>query len=133
MNKELQAKLRQHPICAKLTGIYVGDGWFDLIEECTFKIEQYCIEQNIPFPEAVQIKDKFGSLRYYLDYQSHDHNNDDHNQVIAKIILEAEGKSGRTCKVCGATMSEEDYKKNTSMSPICITCSNSHEPIYKSM
>ena len=71
MKQELQDKLfkkypklyRQHTLSMQETcmcwGICCGDGWFKLIDELSAKLEPYDIE-------AVQVKAKFGGLRFYI-------------------------------------------------------------------
>lgn len=46
-----------------------------------------------------QVKEKFGTLRVYLDSQS---DNFRVVETLNKIVLEAEGVSSRTCRECGA-------------------------------
>jgi hypothetical protein len=74
-------------------GFECGDGWYDLINDLCNKIQTYLdanpeVEQVV----AAQVKEKFGSLRFYID------GGDTH---IVKMIDEAENKSEKTCEVCG--------------------------------
>lgn len=75
-------------------GFEVGDGWFDLIYECSAKLE--AINNTITDPtqyiKAAQVKEKFGGLRFYIDHGTTD---------AFKIIEEAEAKSDVTCEDCG--------------------------------
>lgn len=52
-----------------------------------------CRKFRVPFPCAVQIKEKFGELRVYMSY---------YNEEIEKFINEAEELSRKTCERCGA-------------------------------
>jgi len=72
--------------------INVGDGWFNLLYELSTKIEQYCTFNNVPFPVVFQIKEKFGGLRYYVEYV---------DDIIYKYIQEAESASFSVCEYCG--------------------------------
>lgn len=72
-----------------------GHGWFDLIMECSLKLEAL----NVTLPEderftVAQIKEKFGGLRYYLDGKP--------NEQAYAIIQEAENKADKTCAQCGS-------------------------------
>lgn len=83
-----------------------GDGWNDLIIKLCEEI------LKIPFCdciEVVQIKSKFGGLRFYYDISFESLPEDTINDKIAnkvyekinKLISEAEEKSYKTCEVCG--------------------------------
>lgn len=94
-------------------GIECGDGWYDLIDEtCSWieeiikKLPQEEIEEmrqywgeggELPsiediLPAAVQIKEKFGGLRFYMSWQT---------EAMDEIIRQAEGVAERTCMACG--------------------------------
>ena len=79
-------------------GLEVGDGWLDLIDELCYKL-RHLIETKYPdyitdeFPfEVVQVKEKFGGLRFYTNYT---------NDKIEKLITKYERKSFRICERCG--------------------------------
>lgn len=63
------------------------DGWFDIIDECAKDLMTYA-----PDSVACQVKEKYGTLRFYL-YA--------HDKPANKIIEKAEKKSEVTCEVCG--------------------------------
>ena len=63
------------------------DGWFDLIYELSKKIGEYD-----PGVKALQVKEKFGTLRFYI------HGGD---EKIDDIIDQAEQKSSEICEICG--------------------------------
>lgn len=75
-------------------GISTGDGWYDIIDRLCRDIQQYIDEEELRQVEAVQVKEKFGGLRFYTNYE------DDH---ISELIEKAENESYRTCEWCGAT------------------------------
>lgn len=78
MNKELQDKLfekypqlfRQKDLSAKETcmcwGISCGDGWYELIDMLCKCLQQHAKNSGKTI-EAVQVKSKFGSLRFYVE------------------------------------------------------------------
>jgi len=70
---------------------FPGDGWFDLIWELSEKLEQ--IDPDI---RAVQVKEKFGTLRFYIDGCS-----GETFKVAYAEISEAESRSAKTCEDCG--------------------------------
>lgn len=69
-----------------------GDGWYDLIYEVCERIEQQAAIDNVPVPEAVQVKQKLGGLRFYLRTAT---------MPMLDIIEEAETQSESTCEICG--------------------------------
>jgi len=88
---------REKPITASLMafGFECGDGWFDLIVELSQKIDDISKAAGVSendYPEAMQVKEKFGGLRFYIGAGS--------DEVFAAID-EAEAKSLKTCEACG--------------------------------
>lgn len=116
MKLELQAELlRRHPrifrkpVAGQLAalfdqwGIECGDGWFALIDRlpgaCESEIELPVL-QRIPtehWPRAAQIKEKAGSLRFYVRPQVSD-------ELKVQIQSAAYAESRRTCKQCGVVI-----------------------------
>jgi hypothetical protein len=73
-----------------------GDGWFDLLMEASIKLEN----QILSYPESIrqdivanQVKEKYGSLRFYISY---------YTEELDEIIDSAEKKSACVCETCGA-------------------------------
>jgi hypothetical protein len=58
-----------------------------------FKWYKACKKWRPSYPKAVQVKEKFGGLRFYMTY---------YVEEIEKLIDEAESKSYQTCERCGA-------------------------------
>lgn len=90
-------------------GFEHGDGWFQIVDELCAQIMGHVHTVNgrlryqhergleldrqlLPVPEAVQVKEKFGTLRFYVSAA------DDH---VRGLINMAEGMSARTCETCG--------------------------------
>ncbi len=90
-------------------GFSHGDGWFQIVDELCGQIMEHVHNVNrhlnhrqskgkdldlspMPVPEAVQVKEKFGTLRFYVSAA------DDH---VRGLINMAEGMSARTCETCG--------------------------------
>lgn len=98
-------------------GIECEDGWYELIDtlckellkDSRIKLEncktteeyQKMIETLEPLPLIVQIKEKFGSLRFYVD-------NINKNQEI--IVRTTEQLSLKVCEFCGTMKDVKLYK-----------------------
>jgi len=75
-------------------GFECGDGWYDLIYQLCEDIQDHCDENpNEPQVEAVQVKEKYGSLRFYVNAA------DDH---VYSLIDKAEEDSYDICEDCGS-------------------------------
>lgn len=73
-------------------GFECGDGWFDLVDRLC-SLLQWDIDHNRqPQIEVTQVKEKFGSLRFYTDVAT-----DRQDGCISM----AESMSSRICEVCG--------------------------------
>lgn len=76
-------------------GFECGDGWYDLIDTLCFTIQNwidYNPSKNISQVTADQVKEKFGTLRFY--YTGGD-------ELISGMVYLAENISGNTCEMCG--------------------------------
>jgi hypothetical protein len=105
MKKDLQNKIfkkypklfRQKDLSMQETcmcwGIDCPDSWFNLLDELCSKIQTYCNKQNIQI-EAVQVKEKYGYLRFYTTYE---------DDIISGYIDLAEQASMKICAECGST------------------------------
>jgi hypothetical protein len=108
MRRELEQKLVERwPTWFKVNGdtretrmvdgFAHGDGWFDIVwrlcEDLEPLVQQSERASGRPF-EVLQVKQKFGGLRFYV---SHSHRTDAIRQRIGVAGLE----SVRTCEVCG--------------------------------
>jgi hypothetical protein len=79
-------------------GFCHGDGWYNIIDNLCEGIQTYCDEKKATDdPEfqvvAVQVKEKFGGLRFYVN------GGDEH---IYKLIHASEEESYKTCEDCGS-------------------------------
>jgi hypothetical protein len=70
-------------------GFSCGDGWYDIIDELSAKIEPLGAV-------AVQVKEKFGGLRFYIEGIDKSV-----AEEVYAAIGEAEAKSYKTCEGCG--------------------------------
>ena len=89
-------------------GFECGDGWFELIYELSKKITE--IDPNC---EAVQIKEKFGGLRFYVGASS---------KEVLNLIHDYEDKSYYICMKCGSTENVIQYKMGWVIITLCSNC-----------
>ena len=88
-------------------GIDTGDGWYQIIDELCGKIQEHVTsikrKTHRKFSiEATQVKEKFGALRFYLNYS---------DDYIDNLVEEATKKSYKTCDVCGAPGHCASYRR----------------------
>jgi hypothetical protein len=88
-----------------------GDGWFALLKECIEKIKKETEGKNYKEIFATQVKEKYGSLRFYLNCGT---------DAIYSIIEEAEKKSEKTCERCGDA--GENKRVNGWYATLCNKC-----------
>lgn len=85
---------RSKPFTESLMGFgcECGDGWFDLIDALCHDLIALCVDQDLAVPAIIQVKEKFGSLRVYLEAG---------DPVLFERIAQAEEASLETCERCG--------------------------------
>lgn len=74
-------------------GFDCDDGWFDIIWKLASEIE--VINDSLADEDlirAVQVKEKFGGLRFYVS---------SYPKNVDELITEAQIKSMETCEICG--------------------------------
>lgn len=78
----------------KYGGFAVGPGWWNLLKHLCHTIQNH-IDQNKDCPQVVvsQIKEKFGSLRFYYDGG---------DSFVDGAVSLAESMAGGLCEECGA-------------------------------
>lgn len=81
-------------------GFCCGPGWHELLYDLSSKLESLIKKQIEEFPNesnyhahASQVKEKYGALRYYMDYATDE---------MYKLIDEAEAKTYKICENCGS-------------------------------
>lgn len=77
-------------------GITVGAGWLPIIDVLCGMIQLYCDVHPEVQIEATQVKEKYGSLRFYFE---------PYNKRIEHWVEMAEALSARTCEECGSMKS----------------------------
>lgn len=73
-------------------GFECDDGWYELIYNLCEKIQNECNESKCEQVKALQVKEKFGGLRFYYCGG---------NTKIYQFVLDAEDKSTTICEVTG--------------------------------
>lgn len=93
-------------------GFECGDGWFNIIDKLCENIQNHINKNNLPQLEAEQVKQKFGTLRFYT--------NGNTDECIDKFITEAEEQTYHICETCGSI---EDIKPTQGwISYLCASC-----------
>lgn len=141
MNQDLDKKLcEDHPEIFKNRtrsiaispmgfGFECGDGWYDIIDIACRMIDHHIkgrpdqqkwakdydqeIKPDIPPLVATQVKEKFGTLRFY-------HNGGD--EVTDAYVSMVELMSGKTCEDCG--MPGKTISKNGWLRTQCSSCND---------
>lgn len=115
MNRELSDKLYNE--FSELYKSYktfpeIGDGWYDLLRNLSLELYESLDKEEIEDICILQIKEKFGTLRYYASTTS-----DKADDIIHKY----EELSGSTCEECGRV---GDIAKSTGgwIRTICKLC-----------
>jgi len=87
---------RNKPITENLMsfGFECGDGWYNIIDSLCANIQGYIDQQEgkVRQIEATQVKEKFGTLRFYTNHI---------DDYVDGVISMAECMSARTCESCG--------------------------------
>jgi hypothetical protein len=83
--------MRQTAMC---WGVDCGNGWYTIIDTLCRLIQHYVQNHPDDSVEAVQVKEKYGGLRFYIS------GGDDY---VDGLIRFAEELSYMTCEQCGST------------------------------
>lgn len=116
--KEYREESPKGPLFPIELGIECGKGWYWLLDNLLDSISTY-IKNNpqldIPLVKIVQIKEKFGGLRFY--YEGGD-------DMIHGMVWFAEDLSYKICETCGST--EEVSQTGGWIKTICKKCLESN-------
>jgi hypothetical protein len=84
------------PLVPLAFGFECDDGWERLIRELSYTLE--FLNDTVPvWVKAVQVKEKFGTLRFYVDIAG----DKPWRDLIYDLIAYAEARSSWTCESCG--------------------------------
>lgn len=73
-------------------GFECGDGWYNLIDTLCNNIQMHVKIKQCPPVVATQVKEKFGTLRFYYDGG---------DERIDSLVRLVEDWSASVCEVCG--------------------------------
>jgi hypothetical protein len=131
MHEELSKKLiKAFPIFFNMSrkntfgyyGFQISDGWYKLVYELAEKIDAQAKLENLSkkdWPTCSQIKEKFGTLRIYINCKS---------DAFQGIKQEYEAKSALICKQCGNLGKVYD---NNCMRVLCKNCEVTYQERIK--
>lgn len=116
MNKLEELQQKYPELYDKCWDFSIGPGWYDLIDA----LSELCWNEIQKFPKEernfiVQVKEKFGSLRFYFN------DSWDLPWAVAGAIMLAEMLSNKICSICG---SKAEIKANDMgwFKALCKTC-----------
>lgn len=82
---------KHHKILGKAGYLGVNDGWLPIIDQLCNTLQNMSDSDGLQI-EAVQVKEKFGGLRFYVSQ---------YDPNVEGLISKAEAKASKTCDVCG--------------------------------
>lgn len=101
-------------------GFECGDGWLPILEDLFAKFDEIAKRDKFEDFQVVQVKEKFGGLRVYVDGG---------NKEINKLITEAGKKADKTCEVCGS--SAETHEIDNWYTTLCERCKKKRLEMHK--
>lgn len=111
---KFRSMVERYPLLyVHMTCIDFCDGWFELLDELSRKLEsmiQALQEYDRQNFYAVQIKEKYGSLRFYMSCET---------DAMTLAISEAEDLSAVTCELCGEL---GELREGKFMHTLCDKC-----------
>lgn len=105
-----QTKLGRHESCMYY-GIECGDGWLALIDSLSDFLSKF---NGV---EYAQIKEKFGTLTVYLDFN--ESVSDDTIQMCREVVAQYSTMSATTCEICGNTKAERSTSEFGWIKTLC--------------
>ncbi len=94
-----------------------GDGWYFLVDKLCDSVQRYIDNNGKTQAEFIQIKEKFGLLRCYVDF--------DDDRIDGMIQL-AETMSASICESCGTTKDVKQNKRGW-IKYLCSVCRSRDE------
>lgn len=138
MDKKLQDKLfkkhesffKYHGKNTLICGLEIDNGWYNLVDELCEELNTINKKYNITII-AIQIKEKFGLLRFYYYFSEDDKNKkliwENINKEILSIINKYVNKSETICESCGC----DGTKDNTGwIKVLCEQCRQKNKGLH---
>jgi hypothetical protein len=94
------------------TNIYIPKMWIPLVDNLCQELQEYGDQNNVQI-DCVQVKEKFGSLRFYLDK---------YLVTTEEIISKYEKQSRELCQECGTT--EDIIRTSGWITYLCESCAH---------
>ena len=91
-------------------GAQVGLGWHPIVEDLVKELGDLTPDFTI-----IQVKEKFGDLRFYSMLEDSDIDSDDYYNIITKY----EHKAAKTCEYCGAP---GEAREGSWYKTLCLDC-----------
>jgi hypothetical protein len=107
--RDRHAPMNQTAMC---WGFACGDGWFTLIDVLCASLMASVRDNGSSVPVAVQVKEKFGGLRFYVNGGT---------ETQDALIAFAEDMSYRVCEDCGTTK-DAKLRRGGWHRTLCSTC-----------
>jgi hypothetical protein len=98
-------------------GFAVGDGWCVLLETLCARLDTILAAAPGAAMAVVQVKEKFGGLRFYYDLQGAD---EAISEAMREAVDLAEAASARICEQCGRRGARRD--SGGWLSTVCAAC-----------
>lgn len=101
-------------------GVACDDGWFPILMALTRRLERLRSEHGLVL-RVLQVKEKMGRLRVYVDVRG----SDGDRQRVERVVAEAEARSARTCEHCGRPGSPRERLRDgqpTWFRTLCPAC-----------
>lgn len=98
LTSEMREELKKIKIYERIPFEF-NRGWYEIIYDLGIKIVALCDQEKIQYPHIQQIKEKFGTLRFYYCWQQEV--SDEIKQLVGSWVSNAVGASENTCESCG--------------------------------
>lgn len=95
-------------------GMQTPSGWNNIVTQLFHAISNYAEKHDIVV-DIIQVKEKFGSLRFYFRVED-----STHSEIIGSFIQYAEWITETSCIVCGKITEPQNH--NGFYAPICKDC-----------
>jgi hypothetical protein len=121
MEAEWQALLDKYPLTFyRVAWFSCMTGWAPLLDQLAAKLEDELTRQPDKTFRVVQIKEKFGGLRFYADNAS---------ARMREFIDAAESESFRICEYCGQSANGLTKNKHGWVRTLCDSCKSNKERV----
>lgn len=104
--------------------VWCGPGWKHTLDALVADLDKIfsssCGHQSGPHWFPIEVKEKFGTLRFYFEVAECCDEREDIFEAALKVVHAAEAVSGATCEKCGASAALRKVEGN--LSTLCDDC-----------